>query len=82
MEFTCAVWYEDVLAHYHISEKGNYSYVALLLTCITKQRTQEPPKKVHLYKKGNAWAGDHDNREFLYYLSATIEQNIACNGTR
>lgn len=77
MEFTCAVWYEEVLAHYHISQKGNNNYVALLLACITKQRTKEPPKKVTLYKRNNIWTGDHDHPDFLYHLTTTIEENIA-----
>jgi hypothetical protein len=79
MEFTCAVWFEEALAHYHISETGNERYVARLLHCITKHRNSTPPQRVHFYKAGQQWVGDHVNTDFLDHLTASIDQNLWFN---
>ena len=75
MEFTCAVWFYEALAHYHISKTGDTTYVARLLHCIN-QPAQKPPQKVIIRKQGKHWVSDHDNKSFLEDIQYSIEQNI------
>ena len=76
MEFTCAVWYQEALAHYHISKTGDTTYVARLLHCINNPEQQQPPQRVTLRKTGRQWVGDNENKNFLEDIQYSIEQNI------
>ena len=76
MDFTCAVWYEDALAHYYISQKNHKRYEARLLHVITPPTEQHPPQKVVLTRKHRHWLGDHTNEELVANLSNAIEQNF------
>jgi hypothetical protein len=76
MEFTCAVWYNEALAHYHISKTGDATFVARLLHCINQPVKQKPPQKVMFRKAGRHWVCDNENKAFVEDLQYSIEQNI------
>ncbi len=76
MEFTCAVWFNEALAHYHISKTGDSTFVARLLQCINQPVMQKPPQKVFFKKAGRHWICDNDNKDFIEDLQYSIEQNI------
>lgn len=76
MEFTCAVWFNEALAHYHISKTGETTFVARLLHCISNPAAQRPPQKVILRKSGKQWLCDNDNKAFTEHIQYSIEQNI------
>lgn len=75
MEFTCGVWYEGILAHYHVVETGTNMFAVRLLNCITKAAPAYLPRKILLQKKGAEWISDHPNRNFVMDLVGTINEN-------
>lgn len=76
MDFTCAVWYQDALAHYYVSRRNEKRYEARLLHCITPPREQQPPHKVVLTRSQHQWQGDGASEELVISLSHAIEQNL------
>lgn len=80
MDFTCAVWYEDALAHYYVSQRNEKKYEARLLHCIIPPREQHPPQKVVLTRMPHHWHGDGANEELVTHLSNAIEQNLFVAG--
>jgi hypothetical protein len=75
MEFTCGIWYEGILAHYHVVETGTNTFAVRLLNCITKAAPAHLPRKILLQKKGAEWVSDHPNRSFIMDLVGTITEN-------
>jgi len=76
MDFTCAVWYEDTLAHYYVSQRNNKRYEAHLLHLITPLSEQQPPRKVVLTLRHRHWHCDHGHEELVKNLSGAIEANL------
>ena len=76
MDFTCAFWYEDALAHYYVSQKNHQRFEARLLHCITPPSEQHPPHKVVLTRRRRHWQADHNSHELVSSLSNAIEQNL------
>ncbi len=77
MDFTCAVWIEDSLVHYHVSRNDQRTYVARLLGCIRAATVEcKPPQKIVLHKKDQGWTGDHSNKTLVNELSRAIEENL------
>ena len=84
MEFTCAVWFEGILAHYHVVETGRDMFVIRLLHCITKTTISVLPRKITLYKRAEEWISDYPNPDFIADLVSAITQNtmidtLLCN---
>lgn len=76
MDFTCAVWYEDALAHYYVSRRSEKKYEARLLHLIIPPSEQHPPHKVILTRSRHNWQGDHASEELVSSLTNAIEQNL------
>jgi hypothetical protein len=76
MEFTCAVWYNDALAHYYVSRRNKKTYEARLLHCIIPPTEQPPPPRVVITRTQQHWQGDHADEELVSNLSNAIEQNL------
>ena len=75
MEFTCGIWYEGILAHYHVVETGTDTFAVRLLNCITKTASLAPPRRVLLRKRGAEWTSDHHNQNFVTDLVSIITEN-------
>lgn len=80
MDFTCAVWYQDALAHYYVSQRNARKYEARLLHCITPPREQLPPHKVVITRSHQHWQGDGASEDLVTSLSHAIEQNLFTAG--
>lgn len=80
MDFTCAVWYEEALAHYYVSQRNAKKYEARLLHCIIPPREQHPPHKVVITRAHHHWHGDGASDELVSGLSHAIEQNLLIVG--
>ena len=76
MEFTCAVWYNEALTHYHVSKTGDATFVARRLHCIKQPAGQKPPLRVTLRKSGKHWLCDNDNKAFTEDIQYSIEHNM------
>lgn len=80
MDFTCAVWYQDALAHYYVSQRNARKYEARLLHCITPPREQQPPQRVVITRSHQHWQGDGASEELVTSIGHALEQNLFTAG--